>query len=52
MILVALENDVTTFAWKNNEIKWMLELKVALSIRWRKRVDFPYLEIFQILLQK
>ena len=38
--------------WKKNGIKWMLELKVTWSQSWRKRVDFPYLEIFQILLYK
>ena len=37
---------------KKNQVKWMLELKVVLSQSWRKRVDFPYLEIFQVLLQK
>ena len=37
--------------WKKNGVKWMLELKVILSQIWRKRVDFPYLEIFQILIQ-
>ena len=30
----------------------MFELKVAMSQSWRKRVDFPYLKIFQIFLQK
>ena len=33
--------------WKKNGIKWILELKVVLSQSWRKRVEFPYLEIFQ-----
>ena len=34
--------------WKKNGVKWMLELKVALSQSWGEKVDFPYLEIFQI----
>ena len=38
--------------WEKNGIKWMFELKVAMSQSWEKEVDFPYLEIFQVFLQK
>ena len=38
--------------WENNGIKWLLELKVAMSQSWEKEVDFPDVEIFQVFLQK
>ena len=38
--------------WEKNGIKWMFELKVAMSQRWEKEVDFPYLEIFQVFSSK
>ena len=38
--------------WEKNGIKWMFELKVTMSQSWEKEVDFLYLEIFQVFLQK
>ena len=38
--------------WEKNGIKWIFELKVVMSQSWEKEVEFPYLEIFQVFLQK